>query len=241
MSTIPWLGTDKQKFPPPSQALGEPNGLLAAGGDLSSERLLAAYRQGIFPWYEAPDPILWWSPDPRAVLDPRHVHLSGSLRKLLRKQIFTVRADTAFSRVIDGCADLRSADGGTWIGPAMREAYCELHRMGYAHSIETWVEDELAGGLYGVALGRIFFGESMFSRADNASKVAFAHLAEHLRRRNFALIDCQQDTVHMRSFGTFTIARSEFQDILTRNVNLPGDDFSWQLDWSNTRPPWVTR
>ncbi|MBP8926158.1 MAG: leucyl/phenylalanyl-tRNA--protein transferase, partial [Pseudomonadales bacterium] len=188
---IPWLSADRYAFPPLAQALTQPNGLLAAGGDLSSTRLLAAYRQGIFPWFEEPDPILWWSPDPRAVLVPAELQLSSSLRKLLRRQSFTIRADTAFSRVIDACAEPRSPNGGTWIGQAMREAYCELHRLGYAHSIEAWHGNELAGGLYGGALGRIFFGESMFSRFDNASKVAFAHLAEQLQRWNFALIDCQ--------------------------------------------------
>lgn len=241
MPTIPWLSADTHAFPPLAQALTQPNGLLAAGGDLSSARLLAAYRQGIFPWYEEPDPILWWSPDPRAVLVPAELHLSSSLRKLLRRQTFTIRADTAFSRVIDACAELRSTDGGTWIGRAMREAYCELNRLGYAHSIEAWRGNELAGGLYGIALGRVFFGESMFSGVDNASKVAFAHLAEQLRRWNFALIDCQQDTAHMRSFGARTIARSEFRDILEANIDLPGYESPWQFDWSQSQPPWATR
>lgn len=240
MATIPWIaGT--QEFPPAAQALSQPNGLLAAGGDLGSARLLAAYRQGVFPWYEEPDPILWWSPDPRAVLVPAQLHLSLQPAQGAAQAAVTVRADTAFRHVIEACAAPRSADGGTWIGRGDAEAHRELHRLGHAHSIEVWLGDQLVGGLYGLALGRVFFGESMFSRVDNASKVAFAHLARQLQRWEFALIDCQQDTVHMRSFGARTIARSEFHDILERNVHLPGREFPWQLDWSQSQPPWAIR
>lgn len=238
---IPWLSGDAAAFPPLENALEEPNGLLAAGGDLSPERLLAAYRRGIFPWYEEPEPILWWSPDPRAVLFPDELHISASLHRTLRRHIYTVTADRCFEHVIDACAGPRRNADGTWIGSAMRQAYCELHRLGHAHSLEAWHGNELVGGLYGIALGGVFFGESMFSRRSDASKVALVHLAGQLRAWNFVLIDCQQDTGHMRRFGTRCIARAQFRDILDGNVDTTGRVGSWRLDWEYHREPWVTR
>lgn len=241
MAVLPWLTANPEAFPPIDRALRHPNGLLALGGDLSLPRLIAAYRRGIFPWYEEPEPILWWSPDPRAVVFPAEIHLSASLRKLRRRTAWRLSADTAFGDVISACAEPRRLGGGTWIGPAMREAYCALHEAGFAHSIEVWQEQRLVGGLYGVALGRIFFGESMFARSDNASKLAFAELALQLGRWGFALIDCQQDTEHMRHFGARCIARRRFRDILTAHVDLPGPPSPWHLEWSLSDQAWATR
>ncbi len=206
---IPWLDPDAP-FPPLSRALREPNGLLAAGADLAPARLLAAYRQGIFPWYGTGEPILWWSPDPRMVLFPSEMRISRSLRKALRRRDHEVRLDTAFAHVVRECARPRHPGGGTWITPEMRRAYLRMHELGYAHSVETWVGDELAGGLYGVALGRIFFGESMFARRTDASKIAFAHLVAHLDRLEFTMIDCQMTTAHLASLGAREIPRAEF-------------------------------
>ena len=240
MPSIAWLTADVEAFPPLARALAEPDGLLAAGGDPSPARLIAAYRRGIFPWFEEPEPILWWSPDPRAVLFPGELHLGASLRRTLRRRLYTVSADRCFAAVIGACAAPRARTAGTWIGAGMRAAYCELHRLGHAHSIETWRDGELVGGLYGIALGRVFFGESMFSRADDASKVALAHLARQLRAWGFALIDCQQDTAHMRRLGARTISRRRFRDILDANVDLPGRPGPWHLDWSDGEEAWVT-
>jgi len=239
--TINWLNEDVHAFPALERALREPDGLLAVGGDLQPARLLAAYRRGIFPWYEDPQPILWWSPDPRAVLFPDELHVSTRLRRTLRRGTFSVSVDTCFDEVITACAAPRKQGGGTWIGSAMQHAYRELHRLGYAHSIETWQGDQLVGGLYGIAIGRIFFGESMFSRVDDASRVALAHLAGQLRAWDFALIDCQQDTGHMRSMGTRTITRAQFRAILDANVNLPGQPSPWHLEWSFGGSAWATR
>ena len=230
MPAIAWLGPDVEAFPPLEHALADPPGLLAAGGDLSPGRLLAAYRRGIFPWYEEPEPILWWSPDPRAVLFPGELHVPASLRRTLRRRVYEVTADRCFEGVIEGCAAPRARADGTWIGAAMREAYVELHRRGYAHSIETWRDDELVGGLYGIAIGRVFFGESMFSRADDASKVALVHLVGQLRAWGFALIDCQQHTPHLARLGARCIARSRFRDILDVNVVATGRVGSWRLE-----------
>ncbi|PIX75635.1 MAG: leucyl/phenylalanyl-tRNA--protein transferase [Rhodocyclales bacterium CG_4_10_14_3_um_filter_68_10] len=208
--SIPWLGKN-QAFPPPKRALRDPNGLLAAGGDLSAARLLAAYAQGIFPWYAPGEPILWWSPDPRMVLFPAEFRISRSLRRTLARDRYRVLLDTAFAEVIAGCANApRRGQNGTWISAEMQSAYLRLHRMGHAHSVETWIDGELAGGLYGVAIGRVFFGESMFSRAADASKIAAAHLARILERRGFAVIDCQMSTAHLASLGAREIARSQF-------------------------------
>ncbi|HET6656209.1 MAG TPA: leucyl/phenylalanyl-tRNA--protein transferase, partial [Gammaproteobacteria bacterium] len=205
--TLPWIHAfdPPATFPPVTGALAEPNGLLAAGGDLSVARLLAAYRRGIFPWYEDGQPILWWSPDPRMVLFPNELHLSRSLRKTLRRETFEVTVDRAFAEVIEACAAPRD-DLGTWLTDEMKQAYLRLHQAGYAHSVEAWRDGRLAGGLYGIELGRVFFGESMFSRESDASKVALAHLC----RRDYDLIDCQIDSPHLRRLGAKTIPRREF-------------------------------
>jgi leucyl/phenylalanyl-tRNA--protein transferase len=210
---------DQPVFPPPE--LAEHGGLLAIGGDLSTPRLLLAYSMGIFPWFNEGDPILWWSPDPRCILEPAELKVSRSLAKVLRRQEFTVTCDQAFAEVIDACAELRSQDEGTWITAGMREAYLRLHLLGYAHSVEVWREGELAGGLYGVCLGRCFFGESMFHRVANASKVAFVELARHLHARRFELIDCQMPTPHLESLGSHTIPREEFLLRLRRGGVVP--------------------
>ena len=207
---IPWL-PEEPVFPPLEKALAEPNGLLAAGGDLNPQRLLAAYRRGIFPWYSAGEPILWWSPDPRMVLLPDQLKISLSLAKTLRNASYEVRLDTAFDAVIGACADKpRDGQPGTWISAEMQQAYRALYLLGYAHSVETWVAGKLAGGLYGVALGQVFYGESMFSHARNASKIALAHLCAHLKRRGFGIIDCQMETAHLASLGARPIPRRDF-------------------------------
>jgi leucyl/phenylalanyl-tRNA--protein transferase len=207
---LSWLSPD-DPFPPLSAALAEPNGLLAAGGDLTSERLIAAYRRGIFPWYSAGQPILWWSPDPRMVLFVDNFRTSRSLAKRVRRRAFEIRIDTAFHDVIDACAlTPREGQRGTWITPEMAEAYCELHRRGFAHSVESWEDGRLCGGLYGMALGRMFFGESMFAWKTDASKVALVHLMALLRTQGVPLVDCQQETPHLRSFGARPIGRGEF-------------------------------
>jgi leucyl/phenylalanyl-tRNA--protein transferase len=217
-------------FPPVEYALREPDGLLAIGGDLSPARLLRAYRQGIFPWYSAGQPILWWSPDPRAVLFPSEVHVSRSLHKTLRKARFQVSLDRAFARVIDACAGPRAGADGTWITGEMQAAYGELHRLGHAHSVEAWHGEHLVGGLYGLAIGRAFFGESMFSLAADASKVAFIHLVRQLQEWGFALIDCQVQTRHLARFGARPIPRAEFLSLLARAGTEPGQPAPWQLD-----------
>lgn len=204
------LGNDLS-FPPLERALREPNGLLAVGGDLSPGRLLAAYTLGIFPWYAPGDPLLWWSPDPRMVLFPGEFRISHSLRKRLARGGYAVRLDTAFAAVIAACAAApRGGRNGTWITREMQDAYLRLHRLGHAHSVETFIDGRLAGGLYGVAIGRVFFGESMFARVTDASKIALAHLTRHLERRGFAVIDCQMTTAHLASLGAREIARSRF-------------------------------
>jgi len=223
---VRWLRAN-DSFPPVEQALQSPNGLLAAGGDLSPARLLDAYARGIFPWFSAGQPILWWSPDPRLVLIPGELKISRSLRKTLVKGAFEVRADSVFREVMQACAEPRSAEGGTWITTEMIDAYCELHRLGYAHSIESWHDGELVGGLYGVALGRAFFGESMFARQADASKVALAHLVQHLRALEFELIDCQMYTPHLVSLGAREIARSEFCAQLAKLVHFPQSNTHW--------------
>lgn len=207
---IPWL-PQEAAFPPLDKALTEPNGLLAAGGDLSPERLLAAYRRGIFPWNSAGDPILWWSPDPRMVLYPGELKISRSLAKTLRKPDYEVRLDTAFAEVIQACADKpREAQSGTWITEEMQTAYLALHRLGHAHCVETWIDEKLAGGLYGIAIGQAFYGESMFSNNRDASKIALAHLCAYLKRAGFGIIDCQMETAHLTSLGAQAIRRSDF-------------------------------
>ena len=207
---IPWL-PEAHLFPPVAKALSEPNGLLAAGGDLSPQRLLAAYRRGIFPWFSAGEPLLWWSPDPRMVLFPDELKISRSLTKTLRNADYEVRLDTAFGDVIRACARKpRAGQSGTWITPEMQQAYRELHRLGYAHSVETWIDGKLAGGLYGIAIGRAFYGESMFADARDASKIALAHLCAYLKQRGFGIIDCQMETRHLASLGARPIPRCDF-------------------------------
>ncbi len=226
---IPWL-ENGAPFPPLAAALREPNGLLAAGGGLSARRLTEAYRLGIFPWYSEGDPVLWWSPDPRMVLFPAELKVSRSLRKALRNRRYEIRGDSDFQAVMKACAAPRDGQDGTWITPAVIAAYTGLHRLGLAHSVETWIDGELAGGLYGVALGRMFYGESMFSRAGDASKIAFVHLARQLERWNFTMIDCQMKTAHLASLGAREIPRGEFAQRLAGLVDLPGVPFPWRFD-----------
>lgn len=228
---IPWL-TDNAPFPPVTQALREPDGLLAAGGDLTSARLLEAYRHGIFPWFSPGDPVLWWSPDPRMVLIPDEFKLSDSLAKILRNGAFEVRTDTAFEQVMRACAAPRGEQPGTWINEPMIAAYCALHQMGYAHSVETWLDGKLVGGLYGVAIGRMFYGESMFSQVSNASKIALAHLARQgmqsgpstmlMTGSSIMMIDCQMYTPHLASLGARLIPRDEFIARLEELVDMNG-------------------
>lgn len=223
---IPWL-RDSDPFPPLATALREPNGLLAAGGGLDANRLLAAYRQGIFPWSSEGQPLLWWSPDPRMVLFVDEFKLSRSLDKRIRSGRFDVRVDTACERVIEECAAPRSDQDGTWITPGMREAYVALHRLGYVHSVEAWREGRLVGGLYGVAIDRMFFGESMFARETDASKVALAHLVAHLRRLGVPLIDCQQQTSHLASLGGRPIPRKRFAAHLCELIHSAAPPQGW--------------
>ncbi len=208
-------------FPDVTLAETEPNGLLAIGGDLSPQRVLGAYRRGIFPWYSAGQPILWWSPAPRMVLYPGELHVSRSLRKSLRRRGYEVSLNQAFADVIRACAAPRDAQPGTWLLPEMIDAYGELHRAGFAHSIEVWLGEELVGGLYGIALGQMFFGESMFSRKTDASKVAIALLAELSLKQPFRLIDCQVYTEHLASLGAREISRELFQATLEQGTAAP--------------------
>ena len=218
---LTWLKRDDLSFPPLETALREPNGLLAAGGDLRPERLLAAYRHGCFPWYQEGQPLLWWSPDPRTVLFPDELHVSRSLRKRMRHGDYQVTFDKAFAEVIQGCAGPRSYADGTWITTPMQDAYIRLHEMGVAHSVEVWQQGQLVGGLYGIAMGELFFGESMFSRATDASKVGFVTLVERLREWGFALIDCQMPTRHLESFGARSIPRAAFAEALAMHLDRP--------------------
>lgn len=209
--------SDDYIFPPVEMA--NRNGILAVGGDLSPKRLLHAYLQGIFPWYSEGEPIIWWSPDPRFVLFPPEIRISRSMRQVIKKNIYTITYDTAFARVIRECGRARKGQDGTWITREMREAYTELHELGIAHSVEAWQDGKLAGGLYGVSLGRCFFGESMFTNSPNASKAAFIHLATCLRKLDFILIDCQVYTNHLMSLGAKSIARAEFLNYLDESLN----------------------
>lgn len=225
---IPWLTPDCS-FPPIEQALDEPDGLLAAGADLSPERLVQAYQQGIFPWFSDDDPILWWSPDPRCVMHPEKIHVSKSLRKRIRKGGFSVSFDKDFAAVIAACAAPRPGQPETWITEDIQQAYIALHRLGYAHSVEVRIGDELVGGLYGIAMGGLFFGESMFSRATDASKIAYVFFAKQLEKWGYALIDCQIYNEHLDSLGAEVIPRAEFktylQQHLTRDCN-----HDWHFD-----------
>lgn len=226
-AVIAWLDT-RTPFPPISQALSDPNGLLAAGGDLSPARLIDAYRRGIFPWYSEGQPLLWWSPDPRMVLFVDEFRLSRSLAKRVRRADFDVRIDTAFDAVIDACASApRDGQQGTWITAGMITAYRRLHRLRYAHSVEAWRDNELVGGLYGLALGRVFFGESMFTRTADASKVCLAALVALLQQQNGGMIDCQQETTHLASLGARPIRRSEFARRLGELIHSSAAPAGW--------------
>lgn len=215
---IPFLAAGA-RFPPPSRALHEPNGLLAAGGDLSMRTLVDAYAHGIFPWFSEGDPILWWCPDPRMVLPTAEMHLSRSLRRRLRGRDFRVSLDEAFPDVLRCCAEPREEGGGTWLVPAMQAAYSAMYDAGLAHSVEVWMDGGLAGGLYGVCLGRMFYGESMFSRVTDASKVALVALVGELRARGFPMIDCQVRTPLLAALGAREIARRDFLRRLRALVN----------------------
>ncbi len=229
---IPWLHI-QDPFPPQERALLDPNGLLAAGGDLSVPRLLAAYRRGIFPWFNPGEPILWWTPDPRMVLFPAEFKVSRSLKKRLARADYEVRVDTVFARVVGECAAPRKGAAGTWISPQMIAAYNDLHEAGYAHSFETWIEGgdgpELAGGLYGVAIGRAFYGESMFARQTDASKIALAHLVRFLSSNHYGVVDCQMNTPHLASLGAREIPRTQFSGLLERLTGEPGVPGKWLL------------
>ncbi len=215
-------------FPDPELAMEVPNGLLAIGGDLSAQRLITAYHHGVFPWYNPGQPILWWSPDPRAVLFPDQLKVSRSLEKVRRKERYTVTCDRAFAEVVRACAAPRKGVDGTWISEEMAQAYYRLHLLGIAHSAECWERGRLVGGLYGVALGRVFFGESMFYRSRDASKVAFAYLVQRLRQWGYQLIDCQVSSNHMASLGAADIPRREFLHMLGRWSRMPDPDGAWQ-------------
>ncbi len=226
-----WLNLhDREDFPDVELALREPDGLLAIGGDLSIERLLAAYRRGIFPWYSGDQPVLWWSPDPRSVLAPEKLRISRSLRKTLKKNLFRVSLDAAFTEVIHECSQPRKHESGTWITDEMTLAYSRLHEAGHAHSVECWQGNRLMGGLYGVAQGNIFFGESMFARASDASKIAFVYLVRQLQRWGFGLIDCQIQSEHLDRFGAENIPRNVFIHSLEYFAALPDYKGDWELE-----------
>lgn len=217
-------------FPPLESALEFPDGLLAIGGDLTVDRLIVAYRRGIFPWYNETDPILWWSPAQRLVLLPDNLRVSRSLRKTIRKGKFTVTMNQSFRAVIEACAGPRITQNGTWINEEMQDAYTRLHQHGFAHSVECWHEGKLVGGLYGITLGKVFFGESMFSLMTDASKVAFAHFVWQLKIWGYELIDCQVESQHLVTLGAATIPRQTFRALLDRFCELPGHQGAWQFD-----------
>lgn len=219
---------DTEEFPDVETALEEPDGLLAVGGCLSPKRLENAYRHGIFPWYNENEPILWWSPNPRLILKPEKLIISRSLRKVIRKKNFQVSFDVAFEDVLDSCAGYRHGINGTWITQEMKNAYLNMHRIGLAHSVECWHQQRLVGGLYGVAIGRVFYGESMFFRCSNASKVAFVRLVEMLRAWGYTLIDCQMQTQHLMNFGAENIPRNEFIQLLVVNCDIPPLEMAWK-------------
>ncbi len=223
-----WLHKDQITFPHPD--LANEDGILAVGGDLSAERLIEAYQKGIFPWFNPEDPIIWWSPDPRFVLFPDEIKISKSMRPYFNQKKFQLSCDTVFDQVIKSCSmqDRRGQLGGTWITDSMVDAYANLHKLGYAHSIEVWDKDELVGGLYGISLGKIFFGESMFSKVSNASKFGFISLVKKLTERGYNLIDCQQETKHLGSLGARSIPRKQFLSFLADNENHENKPGSWK-------------
>ena len=235
---IPWLDeAHGPAFPPTSRATRRPNGLLAAGGALTPDWLLAAYRRGIFPWFNDGEPILWWSPDPRMVVFPDQVRITRSLRKTLRNSAYEVRLDHDFAAVIKACAEPREPGGGTWITPAIQAAYLRMHELGYAHCVETWIDGELAGGLYGIAIGRAFYGESMFSRRTDASKIAFAHLTRFLLQHDFRVLDCQMTTQHLNSLGGREIPREAFVRMLGELTREDRPPARWPQD--GAQAPWT--
>lgn len=221
-------GAPPDAFPPDAAALDEPNGLIAVGGDLSPARLVAAYRRGIFPWYESGQPLLWWTPDPRLVLDPRRLRVTRSLRRAVASAGFTITRDADFAAVVDACAEPRKGVAGTWITPEMRRAYESLHALGHAHSLEVWRAGRLAGGLYGVAAGAAFFGESMFSRERDASKVALVHLCAAYAPIAGSLVDCQVPSAHLLRLGAELVSRASFVALLTHALAARGPE--WPRD-----------
>ncbi|MGH1371570.1 MAG: leucyl/phenylalanyl-tRNA--protein transferase [Cellvibrionaceae bacterium] len=227
MSQLPWLESFSTEFPDTRNALDDPNGLLAAGDTLSTDQLLAAYQKGIFPWFEDGQPVLWWSPSPRLVLRPEQLHISKSMRKVLRRGLYTVTTNKCFDAVIRACAAPRDEQDGTWITEEIVESYNQLHTLGFAHSVEVWQHQELVGGLYGIALGKVFFGESMFSLASNASKFGFITLIENLRALNYQLIDCQVHSDHLASLGAKEISRAEFENYLLNSIEETPSRPSW--------------
>ncbi|MBV36419.1 MAG: leucyl/phenylalanyl-tRNA--protein transferase [Rickettsiales bacterium] len=235
MSNDIFLLEQSPLFPPADLAQENPNGLLAVGGDLSVERLIEAYKSGIFPWFCEGEPILWWSPNPRCVFLLDGVHVSRSMKRELNKSTYTITINKSFGAVVDGCAAPRAKEPETWILPEMKSAYQELHSQGFAHSIEVWKDDELVGGLYGVSLGRFFFGESMFSRAKNASKFALIYLTNYLLKNDFILLDSQVGNPHLYSMGAVDITRENFLELLAKHSDWQQPDDLWQpkqlLDW----------
>ena len=226
---LPWLEEKEINFPPVEMALDEPNGLLAAGGQLSPEWLLCAYRQGIFPWFEAGQPILWWSPNPRLVLTPKTLKISKSLKKLLKKHNYQFSFDTSFTAVIDHCAESRRQGDGTWITKEMQAAYIALHEQGYAHSVEIWSDGVLVGGLYGVALGKVFFGESMYSKKRDASKIALVFLCDRLFHWGYQFIDCQVHSEHLMKLGAKTLSKPIFESLLYQHQRKNPSDEAWRV------------
>jgi leucyl/phenylalanyl-tRNA--protein transferase len=225
--TLSWLDEPTFNFPAIESALKEPNGLLAAGGDLKPERLTEAYRLGIFPWYERGQPILCWPPDPKIVLFPEDLIVTSSLRKFIRKQQYTISMDRDFLQVINACSGQRTNSDGTWITEELKRSYCQLHSMGVAHSVEVWHQNELVGGLYGLALGQMFFGESMFSHESNTSKLALVFLVKQLKIWNYRLIDCQVSSAHLESLGAKEISRHRFKRYLNEHLDSPGITGTW--------------
>jgi len=226
---VPWLGP-RDPFPAIERALREPNGLLAVGRSLSTATLLEAYASGIFPWFNEGEPILWWSPDPRMVLLPDELHVSHRLARRMRRGDFTVTIDTAFQAVMRACAEPREGQDGTWITRSMLQAYAALHAAGAAHSVETWIDGQLAGGLYGVSIGRAFFGESMFAKETDASKIAFVTLVRQLERWGFGIIDCQLKTPHLATLGAREIPRSDFLGRVRKAIAEPPPPLPWTLE-----------
>lgn len=224
---------DFTPFPNPNLALDDPNGLLAMGANLSPRRLLMAYRQGIFPWFSEDEPILWWSPNPRAILWPEKLKISRSLKKSMKKNNWLIIMDTSFAKVMQACSKPRLHQEGTWITLEMKQAYYQLHKLGYAHSVEVWQEGVLIGGLYGVALGQVFFGESMFSFKTDASKTALVALVSYLQQNNYKLIDIQQDTDHLRSLGSETVSRTKFLEYLNNYIEDLSSNKHWQFSISS--------